>query len=135
MPSQQLNVGTVMQDVVTAYRVLMTEQELTEQASKAEIDRAVMELQDAFADGEHNIWARDNASTVTAFETFPEEDDPSTGPVSTEEDNWPGAQAWEAYLKELAKRDQVVKWELGDWLVKGEKHYPSLDPADIPGMT
>jgi len=31
--------------------------------------------------------------------------------------------AWQGRLEELAKSDTDVKWQLGDWLLKGEPHY------------
>jgi hypothetical protein len=44
------------------------------------------------------------------------------------------AAAWEAHLEELGKRITDTRWQLGDWLLKGEPHYPSIGAGEIQGM-
>ena len=46
---------------------------------------------------------------------------------------WPGREAWEAQLKELAKRDRDVRWELGECLLEGLPHLPPTTPDTICG--
>ena len=42
--------------------------------------------------------------------------------------------AWEMRLKELAKSNTEVRWELGDWLLKGENNYPVPPDGEFPGV-
>ena len=50
--------------------------------------------------------------------------EPSEQP-KPESDDWPGVEAWEARLRELAKSDTDVRWKLGEWLLLGEGYSKS----------
>jgi hypothetical protein len=89
-----------------------------EVADRATVDRAVMELQDAFGENVPEIYRPDAVEPLE----FQEEQDPQFN-----------QEAWENKGVELAKSDTEVRWKLGKWLLDGEPHLPYIPPETIAG--
>lgn len=86
-------------------------------ADKATVDAAVMELQDAMG----VLLTPDDLPEDYSFDVGREYESDRQEPISFNE------QEWAAEGEKLAKCHEDVKWLLGEWLVKGAKHYGEED--------
>lgn len=108
-----------------------TKQILTAEEQEIVIQRA---WDEALADDqERTAWKMATSEFENAFGLPEDEFDVATAVESVKPPQF-DVEAYEVRLKELAKSNTEVRWELGDCLLKGENNYPVPPDGEFPGV-